>query len=74
MNKPSLACARYVLTFIYYFSLFNWVYFLTNKDMVFVNFKQFKVLTEKQCAKPIKCLRFDNGGEYLSNAFEGYLS
>ena len=73
INKPSLVGARYVLTFIDYLSRYTWVYFLKNKIHVFERFKEFRELTEKQCGYPFKCLRSDNGGEYVSWYFEDYL-
>ena len=65
MNKPSLAGTKYILTFIDVFSRFYWVYFLNNKSQVFERFKEFRALDEKQCGWPIKCLRSDNGSEYV---------
>ena len=32
----------------------------------------FKALVEKQYGKSIKCLRTDNGGEYINNRFKHY--
>ena len=40
---------------------------------VFEIFKEFKALAKKQCGRPIKCLIFDNGGEYVSRKFGDYL-
>jgi hypothetical protein len=50
------------------------VFFLKNKDHVFENFKEFKVFVEKQCDRDVEYLRSDNGVEYVSKAFESYLS
>ena len=47
MNKPSLVCVKYILTFIDDFSQFTWVYFLNNESQVFENFKEFRELVEK---------------------------
>ena len=66
INKPSLAGVRYVLTFIDDVSHYTQVYFLKNKSRVFELFKDFRTLNEKQRGQPIKCLRYDNGGEYVS--------
>jgi transposase InsO family protein len=61
------------LTFIDDFSHFTWVFFLKNKNLVFEKFKEFWAFAEKQCGRPIKCLRSDNGGEYVNRPFEEYL-
>lgn len=66
MNEPSLAGVKYILTFIDDLSRFTWVYFMKNKSIVFEKFKEFRALDEKQCGRPIKWLRSDNGGEYVS--------
>ena len=66
MSKPSLVGANNILTFIDDFSRFSYVYFLKNKSHVFEKFKEFRALDEKQCGQPIKCLRSENGREYVS--------
>ena len=33
-------------------------------------FKDFMELDENKCGSPIKCLRLDNGGEYVSQKIE----
>ena len=35
-------------------------------------FKQFRVMVEKRTGRTIKCLRMDNGGEFISLQFEKY--
>ena len=70
INKPSLVGVRYVLTFIDDLSYYTWVYFLKNKSHVFEIFKDFRALDEKKCGRPVKCFRFDNGGEYVIQKFE----
>ena len=44
------------------------------KDQVFGNFKKFHAMVEREKKKPLKCLRIDNGGEYMSNEFKNYCS
>ena len=73
INKTSLASARYVLSFIDDISCYTWVYFLKNKSHVFEIFKEFRALVEKQCGQPIKFLRSNIGGEYVSQQFEYYM-
>ena len=74
MNKPSLVGMKHILTFIDDLSRFTWAYFLNNKSLVFEKFKEFRELTKNQCGQPIKCLRSDNGGEYVNRRFEEYQS
>ncbi|KAM1857747.1 hypothetical protein ACFX14_007820 [Malus domestica] len=62
----------YVITFIDDFSRKVWVYFLKEKSEAFQAFKDFKAEVEKFVSLPIKSLRTDCGGEYLSNEFQKY--
>ena len=49
-----------------------WVYFLKHKDDVLGVYKTFLQLVENQSGKKLKCLRTDNGGEYISKAFADF--
>ena len=69
MPSLSLGGAAYFCTFIDDYSRKVWVYFLNNKDEVLSVFKTFLQLVENQSGKKLKCLRTDNGGEYVSKAF-----
>ena len=64
---------KYFVTFIDDFSRFTWVYFLRAKGEVFSVFKCFLALLETQFPASIKVLRFDSGGEYMSNEFQVFL-
>ena len=64
--------ARYMLTFIDDYSRKVWVYFLKHKNDVFLTFKQWKALIEKQTCKQIKRLRTDNGMEFCEGDFEEF--
>ncbi|GKA54879.1 putative RNA-directed DNA polymerase [Tanacetum coccineum] len=48
-----------------------WVYTLKTKDQVLDVFKQFHALVERQTGKKLKCIRTDNGGEYIG-PFDAY--
>lgn len=72
-NTRSLGHALYLLTFIDDYSRKVFVYFLKKKDETFSKFVEFKAFIEKQTGKEIKTLRTDNGGEYMSNAFDSFL-
>ena len=73
MKTTSIGGARYFLTFIDDFSRKIWVYMLKYKSEVFGRFETWKALVEAQSECKVKVLRSDNGGEYVSKAFEEYL-
>ena len=54
----------YLMIFIDDYSRKVWMYSLKSKDQVFVNFKQFRDLIEKQTEKKIMRLRTNNALEY----------
>ena len=70
----SVGGARYYVTFIDDFSRKLWVYFLKQKSEVFQKFKDWKAMVENQKGRKVKVLRSDNGGEYISGEFKGYLA
>ena len=45
---------------------------LKSKAEVFNIFKQYRDLVKKSTRKSIKCLRMDNGGEFVSKEFKNY--
>ena len=55
------------------FSRYGYGYLIHYKSEVFEKFKKFKHKVEKQIEKPLKALRSDRGGEYLSEKFLDYL-
>ena len=70
MSSSSLRGYAYYVYFIDDFSRKTWVYFMKNKDEVFIKFKEFKALIENNTEKKIKTFRSDNGGEFTSNEFK----
>ncbi|CAL2260415.1 unnamed protein product [Prunus armeniaca] len=72
MSVTSHGGNKYFISFIDDFSRKVWVYFLKKKSEAFQAFKDFKAEVEKFVGFPIKTLRTDRGGEYLSNEFEKY--
>jgi transposase InsO family protein len=48
------------------------VFFVRNKLEAFENFKVYKEMVENEMDSKIKCLRYDNGGEFTSNEFMDY--
>jgi transposase InsO family protein len=55
------------------FSRKVWVYLLKSKGECLEKFKEFKALVETQSEHKIKVFRSDNGGEYISKGFKGFL-
>ena len=48
------------------------VCFLKNKSEVFENFNIYKEMVENEMDSKIKCLRYDNGGDFTSKEFMDY--
>ena len=71
MSVRSMDGEKYFVTVIDDFSREVWVYVLKTKDQVLSVFKQFQVSVERETEKKIKCLRTDNGGEYIG-PFDAY--
>ena len=65
-HVSSLGGSHYYVTFIDDASRKNWVYCIKRKSDVFDTFKKWKALVENETGKRLKCLRYDNGGEYCS--------
>jgi hypothetical protein len=65
---------KYFVTFVDDFSKSAVVYPMKSKSDVFSFFKIFRATFEKDGAFTVKSLRSDNGGEYLSDAFQNYLA
>ena len=68
----SLRSSRYYITFINDSSKKIWVYFLKNKFDVFETFKKWKAMVKTETDLKVKCLRSDNGGEYIDGGFSEY--
>ncbi|CAH9100553.1 unnamed protein product [Cuscuta europaea] len=67
----TLGGCSYFVTFIDDHFRKVWVYTLKSKDQVFEMFKQFHASVERQTGKKLKCIRTDNGGEYIG-PFDAY--
>jgi transposase InsO family protein len=72
VKQTSIGGMRYMVTFIDEFSRYVWVYFMKEKSEVFTKFKEFKEKIESELNMKIKCLRTDNGRDYLTNQFTIY--
>lgn len=68
----SLSSSYYFIVFIYDATRKLWIYFLKLKSSVFDVFKKWRALVENKILLRLKCLRFDNGGEYYSKELEKF--
>ena len=59
--------ALYFVTFIDDCSRKVWAYPLKMKDQVVDVFKEFHVREERETGQKMKCIRSDNGGEYMGS-------
>ena len=73
-HVQSLARSRYYVTFIDDATRKTWVYCIRHKFDVFSTFKKWKYLVENETGKKLKCIRYDNGGEYCSKEFDSNYS
>lgn len=69
MQTKSLNESIYFPTFIDDYFWFIIIYFFKSKYNVFSMFLSYKALVEIQMGNKIKCLKFDNEGEYTSSHF-----
>lgn len=58
------------MTIIDDYSRKMWLFILKEKSEAFARFKEWCVLVEKEKGCTLKCLRTDNGLEFLSKEFE----
>ncbi|CAK1546208.1 unnamed protein product [Leptosia nina] len=72
METSPLGGAKYFMTLIDDYSKKDFVY-LHKKSDVLETFKEFKSQAEKQLECSIKCLRSDNGLEYVNANFSEFL-
>jgi transposase InsO family protein len=70
MKTKSKGGARYVFTFVDNYSKYVVAYFITKKSEVPVKFKTFMNLYENQWGERIKCLRSDNGTEFVNKKMD----
>lgn len=72
MENKSIGGARYMLTFTDDFSRKTFLYFLKEKSQVYKIFTEFRKRVEIETESKIKCIRSDNGMEYMSAIFDDY--
>ncbi|KAJ0464501.1 putative RNA-directed DNA polymerase [Helianthus annuus] len=73
VKQPSMQGFRYMIAFIDDFSRFTWIYFMKEKSEALCKFKEFEIDAELMTRCTVRCLRSDNGGEYVSAEFNSYL-
>lgn len=69
METKSQGGARFLVTFIDDFSRDVVIYFVTHKSEIVDQFKKYEAMMENQVDAKIKCIRTDNGGEYMNRRF-----
>ena len=72
MHVESDGSARYIIIFTDGHSRMIIIYFIRNKYEVAGKFKDYLKMTDNFNGKKLKCLRSDNGGEYVSKEFENF--
>ena len=65
LKVRTLGGALYFVTFIDDHSRKVWAYTLKTKDQVLDVFKHFQANVEREIGRQLKCVRSDNGGEYI---------
>ena len=73
MPVLSMGGYKYTTTYLDDYSSFGVIFYLKKKSDEFSAFKQYKAWTERQLSTTLKCRRFDQGGEFLSNEQKSYM-
>ena len=71
-KTPSCSNCHYVMILVDDYSRYTWSYFLKEKNEALSKFIEFRNMVEKELGKKVKCLRSDNGGEFMSADFFQY--
>src|SRR5258707_2041941 len=69
----TLVHRQYYVSFTDDFSRLTHLYLLRRKSDTFAAYKEYKAWCHTQMMAPIRALRSDRGGEYLSNKFRAHL-
>ncbi|MCO5578508.1 hypothetical protein L7F22_032351 [Adiantum nelumboides] len=72
MESISLTGSFYSQTFIDDFSRYTTIYFLKQKSQALSCFQEYCNLVVRQHDLPVQILLSDNGGEYISHAFQNF--
>jgi transposase InsO family protein len=71
-TTKGLKCEKYFMLLVDDYTRMTTVCFLRIKSEAFENFKVYKEMDENEMDSKIKCLRYDNGGEFTSKEFMDY--
>jgi transposase InsO family protein len=71
-TTKGLKVEKYFMLLVDDYTRMATVLFLRNKSKDFENFKVYKEMVENEMDSKIKCLRYDNGGEFTSKEFMDY--
>jgi transposase InsO family protein len=63
---------KYFMLLVDYYRRMTVVFFLKNKSEAFENFNIYKEMVETEMDSKIKCLIYDNGGDFTSKEFMEY--
>ncbi|KAK2998182.1 hypothetical protein RJ639_023322 [Escallonia herrerae] len=70
----SLGGNFYFVSFMDDASKMTWIYVIRQKSDIYHTFKKWKALVKNEIGNKIKCLKYDNGGEYRDGGFQEYCS
>ncbi|WVZ87161.1 hypothetical protein U9M48_033847 [Paspalum notatum var. saurae] len=70
----SMGGMKYFVTFIDCYSRMTWIYLMKNKNEVLKCFQNFYAYVRNQFNTQVRCIRTDNGTEYVNNEFNSFLS
>jgi transposase InsO family protein len=68
-TTKGLKGGKYFMLLVDDYTRMTTIFFLRNKSEAFENFKVYKEMVENEMDSKIKCLRYDNGGEFTSKEF-----
>ncbi|KAL0340336.1 UNVERIFIED_CONTAM: Retrovirus-related Pol polyprotein from transposon TNT 1-94 [Sesamum radiatum] len=71
-RTPSCSHNHYVMVLVDDYSRYTWTYFLKEKNEALSKFVEFRNKVEKELGQKVKCLRSDNGGEFMWADFFQY--
>ncbi|KAE9350619.1 hypothetical protein PF008_g6345 [Phytophthora fragariae] len=72
IQPKSKGGARFMVTFIDDFTRYVHAFLIPSKAMVLDRFKEYCALVKNQYGRRVKCIRSDNGGEYMSHRFNAF--
>ena len=72
IRSKGLNGEKYFMLLIHDYGRMTWVFLLNRKSKYFGCFKTFKELIKIETRAGIKCLKFDNSGEFTSYEFNKY--